>query len=223
MHRTCMGLNVGSVLRGNSAGVACAGATRLRPNGHASHLASKGVGHSPGKWVQMHRVHVRQCVMMRMYTCIALRNNQLPIGGRDCHRYTGDLVFPQGCSAGGRRVRKQKSGQHEQMGSARRLRGWGCLNESIGLVARCTSRQHNGDRDHHECSRMQQPPTWCRLWSPSVLHNAQSCQQRKERDHHERVVSGFRGVSTVHARSSPGGGGSSSSRGCQCGSATRSL
>ena len=129
--------------------------------------------------------------MMRVYTRIAFRNDRPSIGGRDRHKNTGDLVFPEGCSAGGGRVRRQKSRQHEEVGRARRLLEWDRVNESMGLVVGCNSRQHNRDRDHHECSRMHQPPAWWRLWSPSV-----GC------DRHECVLSGFQGVSTVHVRPS---------------------
>ena len=51
--------------------------------------------------------------MMRVYTSIIFRDDQPSIGVRDCHRCTRDLGFPKGCSAGGKKVQKHKSWQHE--------------------------------------------------------------------------------------------------------------
>ena len=77
-------------------------------------------------------------------------------------------------------MQRQKSGQHKEMGRARRLPEWDRVNESKELAVGCTSRQHNRERDHHECSRMHQSPAWWRLWSPSVSHNAPAASTARD-------------------------------------------
>ena len=55
--------------------------------------------------------------MMRVYTSIIFREEQPSLGVRGYHRWTRDLGFPEGRrSAGGKKVKKHKSWQHEANG-----------------------------------------------------------------------------------------------------------